>query len=91
MNCTWRSSKCYVSYLHLSTKYGLSGYQNNVYLFFWSDFFFFFFVQNVSFSWLHFNFQFLQILFKNFKNFSQSVDVNVIDPAKDFLVEEVKE
>ena len=36
-------------------------------------------------------FQFLQILFKNFKNFSQSVDVNVIDPAKDFLVEEVKE
>ena len=51
----------------------------------------FFFVQNVSFSWLHFNFQFLQILFKNFKNFSQSVEVNFIDPAKDFLVEEVKE
>ena len=48
-------------------------------------------MQNVSFSWLHFNFQFLQILFKNFKNFSQSVDVNFIDPAKDFLVEEVKE
>ena len=40
---------------------------------------------------ISFSFFFCKILFKNFKNFSQSVDVNFIDPAKDFLVEEVKE